>query len=267
MATPEFTLSELLIVAAAEAWRADGEVLATGIGLLPRLAAGLAKATFNPALLMSDAEAYLVAEPLAVGGSPGSQPVIEGWLPYSRTFDLLWGGKRHAMVGPVQIDKFGQSNISIIGDYLKPKSALLGVRGFPGNSISHSNSFFVPNHNKRVFVSGEVDMVGGIGYNPARWPDGRQPPDLDLRLIVTNLAVLDFGGPAHQIRVRSLHPGVTLEQVRDSTGFDLDVGTTIASTAVPTASALSVIRQQLDPADQRGSVFKLRPASGGVRAI
>ena len=259
MLTADFTLSELLIAAAAEAWRDDGEVLASGIGLIPRLAAGLAKLTFNPALLMTDAEAYLVSEPVPVGARHGFAPMIEGWLPYSRTFDLLWGGRRHAMVGPAQIDRFGQSNISVVGDYRKPKAALIGVRGYPGNSINHANSYFTTTHSRRIFVPGEVDMVGGVGYNPKRWPDGVKPPGLDLRLIISDLAVLDFGGPQHQVRVRSLHPGITFEQVQDNTGFDLYRSDPIPTTAAPAEPSLGIIRAQLDPANQRATVFKNNP--------
>lgn len=259
MATHDYTLAELCITAAAEAWRGDGEVLATGIGLIPRLAAGLAKLTFNPALMMTDAEAFLVAEPVPVGPRKGYEPVIEAWMPYSRTFDLLWRGRRHAMVGPVQVDRFGQSNISTVGDYAKPKAALLGVRGFPGNSISHTNSFFVPNHSTRAFVAGEVDMVAGAGYNPSRFPGGRLPLDLEIRLVVTDLAVLDFGGPEHRPRVRSLHPGVTFEQVQENTGFELLREASIPATAAPGEEALRLIRERLDPHNQRASVFKGNP--------
>jgi len=254
-----YTLSELCITAASEAWRNDGEVLATGIGLVPRLAASVAKLTFNPALLMTDAEAYLVAEPVPVGPRNGYQPVVEGWMPFSRVFDLLWGGRRHAMVGPVQVDRYGQSNISIVGDYAKPKAALLGVRGFPGNSINHANSMFVPNHTTRSFVAGEVDMVGGVGYNPARWPDGKKPFGFEIRLIVTELAVLDFTGPNYQMSVRSLHPGVTFEEVQDNTGFPLFRPTEIAVTPAPSAHTLQLIRERLDPHNLRAEVFKGNP--------
>ena len=167
----DYTLAELCICASAEAWREDGEVLATGIGLVPRLAASLAKMTFNPGLMMTDGEAYLVSEPVPVGPRNGYEPKVESWMSYGRTFDTLWGGRRHAMVGPVQIDRYGQTNISFIGDNpAAPKAALLGVRGFPGNSISHANSMFVPNHTTRTFIEGEVDMVSGIGYNSKGGP-------------------------------------------------------------------------------------------------
>lgn len=265
MSAQEYSLAELCIVAAAEAWRDDGEVLASGIGLIPRLAASLAKLTFNPALLMTDAECMLVAEPVPVGARKnGYEPMIEGWMPYARTFDLLWGGRRHAMVGPVQVDRYGQTNISLVGDYARPKSAFLGVRGFPGNTINHANSMFVPNHGTRVFVAGEVDMVGGVGYNPARWPGGRKPAGLDLRRIVTDLAVLDFKGPDHRIRVASLHSGVSFEQVQENTGFPLLRPDTLPATAAPTAEQLELVRRVLDPHDLRASVFKGNPP--GVRA-
>lgn len=263
MSSNDYTLAELSIVAAAEAWRGDGEVLATGIGFAPRLAAGLAKLTFNPALLMTDAETYLVAEPVAIGPRNGADPLIEGWMPYSRTFDLLWGGRRHAMVGPVQVDRYGQANISVIGEYARPKTALVGVRGYPGNSIHHPNSFFVASHSKRVFVPDEVDMVGSVGYNPARWPGGIKPEGLDIRLIVTDLAVLDFGGPGNQMRTRSLHPGVTFEQVQERTGFALARPAQIPVTAAPGEEALRLIRERLDPHNLRASVFAGNPP--GVR--
>lgn len=255
----EYTLTELVIAAAAEAWRDDGEVLASGIGLVPRLGASLAKLTFNPALLMTDAEAYLVAEPVPVGPRNGAEPIIEGWMPYSRTFDLLWSGRRHAMVGPVQIDRFGQANISVIGDYAKPKTALIGVRGYPGNSIHHPNSFFVPNHSKRVFVAGEVDMVGAVGYNPKRWPSGVKPEWLDIRVIVTDLAVLDLRGPGYRMQPRSLHPGVTFEEVQERTSFELFRPKHIPVTAAPDPSALRLIRERLDPHNLRAGVFENNP--------
>jgi glutaconate CoA-transferase subunit B len=169
------------------------------------------------------------------------------------------------MVGPVQVDRYGQSNISLVGDYARPKSAFLGVRGFPGNTINHANSMFVPNHSTRVFVPGEVDMVGGVGYNPARWPGGRKPSGLDLRLIVTDLAVLDFKGPDHQIRVASLHPGISFEQVQENTGFPLARVGSVLATKAPAALELELIRRTLDPHDLRATVFKGNPP--GDRAV
>ena len=258
MTDHSYSLAELCICAAAEAWRNNGEVLASGITLIPRLGASLAKLTFSPELMMTDSEAYLVAEPVPVGKRGSYVPVLEGWMPYARTFDLLWGGRRHAMIGPTQVDRFGQSNLSVIGDYAKPAAALLGVRGLPGNSIHHINSYFLPIHSTRSLVKGEVDMVGGIGYNPARWPSCIKPRGLDLRLIVTDLAVLDFEGKNLAIRVRSLHPGITLEQVQAATGFELEVPAAIPLTPAPTSEQLAIIAK-LDPQRLRDTVFKGNP--------
>ena len=254
-----YSLAELCICASAEAFRGDGEYMVTSIGLVPRLAASLARSTFEPGLMMTEGEAYLVSEPVPVGPRGDYRPKIEGLMTYERVFDIVNKGKRHAMVTPVQVDRFGQMNISIVGDYDKPKTALLGVRGYPGNTINNSNSMFVPSHDTRTFVPGEVDMVGGIGYNPARWPGGRKPPFLDLRRIVSNLAVMDFGGSDHGIRVISLHPGVTLAQVRENTGFELQCVDSPGTTRPPTEEQLAVIAR-LDPHDLRATIFKGNPS-------
>ena len=251
----EFSLVDRIICAASQAWQADGEVLATGIGIVPRLAASLSMLSNNPDLMMTDSEAWLVSEPVPVGPRGGYQPKRETWMGFSRIFDNVWSGKRHAMVGPTQVDRFGQANISMIGsDYQKPKSMMLGVRGFPGNSISHANSFFVPNHSTKVFVSGEVDMVSSAGYNPVRLARGWSLDDLDVRLIVTNLAVLDFGGPAHQVQLRSLHPGVTAAQVQEATGFALHVPAHVPETAAPTEQQLALLAR-LDPHNLRATAL------------
>jgi glutaconate CoA-transferase, subunit B len=260
-----FTLAELLIVAASEAWRGNGEVLASGIGVIPRLAASLAKLTHSPELLLTDAEAFLVEEPVPLGPRGEMPPKFSGYMPFARVFDCVWSGRRHAMIGPIQIDRFGQTNLSAIGDLRRPKVQMLGMRGLPGNSISHLNSMFVPNHSLRTFVPGEVDVVGGVGYNPAHWPEGASRAHVDLRLVVTDLCVLDFGGEQHAMRLRSLHPGVSLESVRAATGFPLEVPQQVAVTAAPSEQQLAVIRG-LDPHDLRAGVLKGNPSGTAPRA-
>ena len=178
---------------------------------------------------------------------------------FSRIFDNLWGGKRHAMVGPTQIDQFGQANISALGDnYDKPKVQMLGVRGFPGNSISHANSFFVPSHNPRVFVAGECDMVASIGYNPSRLPKGYSLDDIDIRSVITDLCVMDWQGPNHQLQLLSLHPGITVDQVLENTGFEIHLPEVITVTPAPTEQQLDIIRQ-LDPENWRSKQLKGNP--------
>ncbi|MET4693433.1 CoA-transferase subunit beta [Endozoicomonas lisbonensis] len=263
MSTPakEFSLAELMICAGAEAFRNDGEVLATGIGLIPRLAASLAMKTFNPDLMMTDSEAYLLSEPNPVGNRPDNfVQKNETWMGFSRIFDNVWSSKRHAMVGPTQIDQYGQANISALGgSYEQPKVQMLGVRGFPGNSISHANSFFVPGHNKRVFVAGECDMVASVGYNRERLPGGYSLDDVDLRLVITDLCVMDWQGPDHQLRLVSLHPGVSVQDVQENTGFDVYIPEQVAETVLPDEEQLRII-QQLDPHNLRASQLKGNPA-------
>ena len=254
-ASHEHTLIELCIAAAAEAWRGDGEILASGIGLVPRLAAGLARLTCSPDLLLTDGEAVLVAEPVPVGPRGDYRPRVEGWMPFHKVFDVVWSGRRHAMTMPTQLDRFGHSNISLIGDPARPKAQLLGVRGIPGNTINHPCSFFVSSHTPRVFVE-RVDMASGVGYDPERWAPGVRADFRELRLVVTNLAVLDFQRPAHAMRVRSVHPGVSVETVQAATGFPLAVATDVRETRAPTRDELRLIRTVLDPHALRDGVFE-----------
>src|ERR1700731_2442749 len=188
----DVTLAELMAVACSEVWRGNGEVLAHGIGAIPRLGAGLAKMTHTPELLMTDSETFLVEEPIPLGPRDGYLPKYSGYLSFERVFECIWRGKRHVMIGPTQIDRWGQCNLSAVGgSYEKPKSAILGVRGLPGNSVNPPNLLFVPNHGPRTFVAGEVDIVCGAGYNPARWGAGMKQDFVDLRRIVTDLCVMD----------------------------------------------------------------------------
>jgi glutaconate CoA-transferase subunit B len=253
MAT-DFTRAELCICTAAEAWRNDGEVLASGITVIPRLAASLAASTFNPDLLLTDGEAMIVSEPVPVGPRDHYQPKIEAWMPYRVSFELLWGGKRHIMGAPTQIDRFGATNISCIGDHKKPKSQLLGARGFPGNSVHHKQSMWVPAHDKRCFVE-KVDMASSASNDPARWKPGAKRDFMDFRLVVTNLCVLDFGGPGGTLRLVQLHPGVSEQEVRDNTGFDLARAATLRTTPEPTPEQLHLIRDVLDPHNLRAAAL------------
>lgn len=255
-----YSLAELCICAASRAFEDDGEVLATGIGVVPRLAASLAMKTCNTDLMMTDSEAYLLSEPNPLGdrGADFAQ-ANETWMGFSRIFENLWSGRRHAMLGPTQVDRFGQSNTSALGgSYEQPKVMMLGARGFPGNSISHPNSFFVPAHSTRVFVDGECDFVSSIGYNPDRLPKGHSLDDVDIRRVVTDLCVMDFGGPDHQARLVSVHPGVTAEQVQENTGFSLHIDGDVPVTEAPTAEQLEIIAA-MDPHNQRAYQIKDNP--------
>ena len=249
------TLAEVCVVACAEAWRGDGAILASPMGLIPTLGAALAQLTFAPDLLLSDGEAYLLApgdrgSPAPPGnpGPPGS--VVEGWLPYRSVFTVVAAGRRHVMMGAAQLDRFGNQNISCIGDWDLPRAQLLGVRGAPGNTVNHPTSYWVPRHSRRVFVEA-VDMVCGIGYDRAAGIGAHGAGFHELRVVVTNLGVLDFRTPEHAMRLRSVHPGASVSDVVTGTGFPLAVSDDVAHTRLPTPAELALIRGRLDPCGLR----------------
>jgi acyl CoA:acetate/3-ketoacid CoA transferase beta subunit len=244
------TRAEICIVACAEAWRGDGEIAASPMGgSIPSAGARLARATFEPELLLSDGEACFVQGTWALGQPPTGP--VEGWIPYRSLFDLGWGGKRHVMMSPSQIDRYGNANISAIGDFARPKRQLLGVRGAPGNTVNHPTSYWVPRHLPRVFVP-RVDVVCGVGYDSADKAGPSATMFLDLRRVVTNLAVLDFGGPDHGMRLVSLHPGVTIDEIIANTGFEIAVDGDVPQTRQPTPEELRLIREVIDPASVCG---------------
>ncbi len=238
----DVTLADIVVVAAAEAFRGDGEIFASGMGTIPMLGARLARATFEPDLLVSDGEAFFVANSLPIGGT---NKVIEGWIPFRSVFDTLWGGRRHVMMGASQIDRFGNTNIANIGDWKKPKAQLLGVRGGPGNTINHRTSFFIPKQTNKVFVE-RVDMVSGLGYDRARQLGRWVQEHHCLPRVITNLAVLDFETPDHSMRLASLHPGVTVDDVVANTGFELVIPEDVPVSRTPNTEELAVINE-LDP--------------------
>ncbi|MDT5024976.1 MAG: hypothetical protein QOE61_1402 [Micromonosporaceae bacterium] len=243
----EATRAEICVVACAEAWRGDGEILASPIGLIPTIGARLARATFSPDLLLSDGEAYLTRGTWAIGDKP---PVIEGWIPYRFVFDMLYRGKRHVMMGPSQVDRFGNANISAIGDFARPKVQLLGVRGAPGNTVHHPTSYWVARHGPRSFVAA-VDMVSGVGYDRAASAGKSASRFHEVRRVVSDLGVFDFATPDHRMRLASVHPGVTVDQVVAATGFELVVPDDVATTRLPTAEELELIRTVIDPRQTR----------------
>ncbi|MGH3736887.1 MAG: CoA-transferase subunit beta [Micromonosporaceae bacterium] len=226
--------ADICVAACADLFAGDGELLASPMGLVPSLGARLARLTSAPELLLSDGEAYLLDRD---GG-------LEGWLPYRRVFDVVAHGRRHVVMGANQLDRYGNQNISCIGPHQRPTRQLLGVRGAPGNTVNHRTSYWVPRHSPRVFVPA-VDAVCGVGHDRGFHHTYR---------VVTNLAVLDFEGPGRAMRLRSVHPGVTVAEVRQHTGFDLAADDLadddVAVTRVPTDAERALLAQ-LDPDGRR----------------
>lgn len=245
---PEATRAEICAAAVADAFRDDGEVLASCFGTVPALGARLARQTTAPDLLLTDGIAFLRADVAPISGSAEAEPVVEGWLPFRSVFHLLWSGRRHVVMMASQLDAHGNHNFASIGDPAMPKAQLLGMRGAPGNTISHATSYWVPDHSPRVFVE-RVDIVSGVGTDRAAalGPAGRFH---DLRRVITNLAVFDFAGAGGRMRLRSLHPGVTLAEVRERTAFEPAVEGDVPETRVPAGDELRVLRA-LDPENLR----------------
>ncbi|MGN9838164.1 CoA-transferase subunit beta [Nonomuraea sp. H19] len=226
--------ADVCVVACAEAFRGDGEILAAGIGgAVTVLAARLARLTFEPELLTHDGVCLLTGDVPALGQAP---EVVEGWLPFREHLWLVLNGRRHVMLGASQIDRYGNTNISCIGDWARPKAQLLGVRGAPGNTRCDPTSYWIPRHSPKVFVP-QVDLVSGIGTDRGAF---------ELRRVVTNLAVLDFRTPDGAMRLVSVHPGVSADDVVAATGFDLHVSENVATTREPTTEELRVL-DRLDP--------------------
>ncbi|MEU3300726.1 CoA-transferase [Streptomyces sp. NPDC006678] len=234
-ASGSVTRSEYCVIACAEAWRDNGEVLASPMGIVPSLGARLARRTFSPDLLLTDGEAMLV----------GLDGTVEGWLPYRRHLTMVTGGRRHVMMGASQIDRYGNQNISCIGDWARPARQLLGVRGAPVNTLNNPVSYWVPRHSPRVFVE-KVDMISGVGYDHANGARFHRIPR-----VVSNLGVFDFATPDHSMRLASVHPGVTVAQIREATGFGLVVDDDVPYTREPTAAELTLIREVIDPGGTR----------------
>lgn len=220
------TLGETCAVACADAFKDDGAILASPMAPIPKLGVKLARRTVAPELMETDGVAHLV----------DIEGKRVGWMPYEMVFDIVWNGARHVMMGASQIDRYGNQNISAIGDHATPKVQLLGVRGAPGNTACHKTSYWVSTHNARIFVP-EVDVVSGIGTNRGA---------KQLGVVVTNLGVFDFAGPDGQMQVVSLHPGVTLAQAQEATGFALHAPAEIPTTRAPSADELRIL-DQLDP--------------------
>lgn len=244
--TAEAARHEICAVALAEAFRGDGEILASPMGVIPTIAVRLARATFAPDLMLSDGIASLIAGTPPVGVADAPPPVVEGWLPYRAVFDLVWSGRRHVIMGASQIDRHGNQNIAAIGDPRKPKAQLLGMRGAPGNTINHPTSYWVPNHTRRAFVA-KVDVVSGVGYDRAAALGPRASRFHEIRRVVSNLGVFDFPAPDRMMRLVSVHPGVALAELIERTGFTLVIDEPVATTRMPTDEELHLLRTVIDP--------------------
>ena len=245
-----FSRAEVCVVACAELFRGAGEILVSPMTTMVSIGARLARLTFAPEILLTDGEARLLADTPALGASGA----IEGWMPFGRVFETLAWGRRHVVMGANQIDRFGNQNLSAFGSLQHPTRQMFGVRGAPGNTINHTTSYWVGNHSPRVFCD-TVDVVCGIGWDKVD-PANPAYRFVDVDRVVTNLGVFDFGGPGNTMRARSLHPGITAQQVQENTAFDVHGLDEADRTRPPTGDELDLIRVRLDPGNLREKELK-----------
>jgi acyl CoA:acetate/3-ketoacid CoA transferase beta subunit len=239
------TRAEVCVRACAELFRDAGEIMISPMTTVASIGARLARLTFSPDILITDGEAQLQADTPALGATGA----IEGWMPFGRVFETLAWGRRHVVMGANQVDRYGNQNISAFGPLQHPTRQMFGVRGAPGNTMNHATSYWVGNHSKRVFCD-TVDVVSGIGYDKV---DAGNPAFrfVNVFRVVSNLGVFDFGGPDHTMRVLSLHSGVSADDVREATSFELHGLSEAEETEPPTEDELRLIREVIDPKSLR----------------
>ena len=246
-----YTLEELLISRMAKEFR--GNAMGVGATILSDLSARLAKALYVPDLFLTtasraaadcDVHAKTLSDEWMLAGSSRMN------LSWQEMFHLIAHRKLQIWIGTVQIDRYGASNISVIGPWAKPKAQLVGARGVPDDLWGCERlCYHIRRHSPRTFVS-KVDFVCGRGNGdpaPEQRPVHRAKPSV----VVSNLGVFDFGAPDGGMRVLSLHDGVTISHVQEKTGFEVYCSGDIPVTAAPTDEELRIIREVIDPHGMR----------------
>ena len=239
----------------------DGELLAQGIAT-PLVAAGylLAKYTHAPGVTFASA----IGNALCQDGAPlGLSRAEEVWLGRALTLisfgeaacDLLPTLHPKEFFRPGQVDAFGNTNNVVIGDPRTPRLRLPGCGGIADVTGYHPQAYlYVPRHSRAVFVE-ELDFVSGLGVpHPAR-PGDRPGP----HLLISDLGVFDYA--PGRMRLRSYHPGVTVDTIRKKTGFPLEIAADVHETPPPSAAQLCLLYEEIDPLGIR----ELERMSGGRR--
>jgi len=244
MSDTPVTRAEACVIACAEVFSDIGEVMVSPFGTIPALGARLAKLTFSPDLVLTDGEAALMVGAPPLGTKPG-ELTLEAAMTYRNVFSVVWSGRRTMIMMASQIDRYGNQNISAVGDPDRPKAQLVGCRGAPGNSVNHPTSYWVPDHSVRSFVPA-VDVVCGVGYERAAAAGPGATRFHQIPRVVSNLGTFDFETPEHTMRLRSVHPGVSVDQVVEATGFELVIPDQVPETRAPTDAERQLIAT-LDP--------------------
>jgi glutaconate CoA-transferase subunit B len=246
-----YTLMELMVCAAAHLLE-DHKTALIGTGA-PLAAAMLAQKTHAPNLVIlfeaGGMAPILERLPISVGGSPTQT----GAIMHSSMFDIMEMCQRgmvdYSFLGGAQIDQYGNLNSTMIGDtYGSPKVRLPGSGGANDlASLCWQTVTIIP-HEKRKFVP-RVDFITTPGYlsGPGAREAAGLPPDTGPYKVISTLALMDFDPQSKRMRVESLHPGVTREEVVAATGFEMLFAAHPGVTPEPTPAELSILREQVDP--------------------
>ena len=247
-APDEYTKTELMVATAARELRDDESVL-VGVGV-PNLACNLAKRTHAPRLEMVYESGTIDSEPrslpLSIGdpvlasGAASVVPMYDGFTKYLQAGRIDVG-----FLGGAQIDRNGNINSTVIGEYEDPRVRLPGSGGACEIAINAHRTFVITRHRKRRFPE-SVDFVTSPGYVNGR--DGRE--ELGLRGgpegVITDLAVMRFDDDG-ELYVSTTHPGVDREEIRKATGWDVSFADDCETTMPPTYEELRLLREELDP--------------------
>jgi glutaconate CoA-transferase subunit B len=240
-----YTSTEMMTIAAARALRND-DVCFVGIGL-PSAACNVARLTHAPGVTLIYESGTIGTRPSVLPLSIGDGELCETALttvsvPEMFRYWLQGGRITLGFLGGAQVDRFGNLNSTVIGDYRTPKVRLPGAGGASEIGSSCGRVFIVMRHHPRAFVT-RLDFVTTLGHGPT----GRERQQLGIAtagptLLVTDLCTLEPEAGTNEFVVTSLHPGVTCEQVRAANGWPIRFGAALRETEPPVAQELEVLR-------------------------
>ncbi|HEU5138811.1 MAG TPA: CoA-transferase [Bacillales bacterium] len=245
----KYSLDEFIITTMAR--ELQGEVLVSSVTAFGSLSAHLSKSRYAPDLaVLSTPESGMDVSPMPTLTLGQFLTDAQHGVPLSmeEIFDAIFTDHFRIWINPAQIDRHGNTNISVIGDWQHPKVAMVGSRGIPEDT-SHLSQilYYVLKHDKRSVVD-QVHFRSGGGNGPERDESlGRHGAP---SAVVTDLGVFDFSGPEGTMAIRSLHPGVTVEEVQEKTGFELNVPDLVEETPGPEPEDIEIIRSA-DPLEVR----------------
>jgi glutaconate CoA-transferase subunit B len=245
----EYSASELMTINAARLLR-DGDVVFVGVGL-PNLACNLARRTHAPNLYMIYEAGVIGARPSRLPLSIGDPTLVSGAAAVCSMYDVFTfylqrGNVDVGFLGGAQIDRYGNINATAIGDYAHPKVRLPGSGGSMEIAGWANRCFIITPHQKRRFPE-KVDFQTSAGFSY----NGRLRSEAGVRgggpqVVVTNLGILEPDSEGELV-LTALHPGVTVEQVLENTGWPLKVAGVCRRTELPSAEELRILREELDP--------------------